>query len=154
MFRLRWIGPGDVMDLVRFVSHDLGLDPKKELRSMAKSIQDYAYLSLVYSNKIVGYLIYKWQGPKVTIVRLTVLDKFRRMGGATQLLEPMLEAYSGSNAKPIVVKVGEDNLAAQKLFSKLGFKGTLYKDTSDYLFTFYSRASRKVVTDEVNQSQP
>ncbi len=90
-------------------------------------------------NEIVGWLA-AWHVPphELQIIQLTVSPAARRRGVGSMLLQTALDAH-GSSVSQVVLEVREDNVAALRLYEKLGFArlGTVrknyYSDGTDAL---------------------
>jgi ribosomal protein S18 acetylase RimI-like enzyme len=112
---------------VPFVLHTLKQSLKwsnKRIVKVARFMQTLPCgLVLVKGEEPVGFMIYTKKGDTNTIKLITVLPAYRRKGGALALLLSPIVAYSQQNVDiPFEAEVPEDNLEAQMLFRKAGFK--------------------------------
>lgn len=79
---------------------------------------------LIYEidNKIVGFINYDSIYDKSEIEYIYVLDKYRRSGIATELLNKMLEELNNKGIKNVTLEVNSNNRQAINFYEKNGFK--------------------------------
>lgn len=97
-------------------------------QQIARLIADYNSISLIakVNGEIVGFVIgmlYKEDNKTFGhILTLDVLPEHRRKGIGLRLLKEIEEIFRGKGASVCVLEVREDNLAALKLYQKLGYE--------------------------------
>ena len=76
-----------------------------------------AYLVYIDDRMIVGYLYYSDVYDRIEINQLTIHDRYRRNGYASELMKHLIDKN-----KSISLEVKCDNIPAIKLYEKHGFK--------------------------------
>jgi ribosomal protein S18 acetylase RimI-like enzyme len=72
---------------------------------------------------VVGYLLYRHEKDRVTIMHVAVSPEYQRKGGGTDMVKFVLDGYSkAKTVKPIEVMLREDASDAQSFFRATGFK--------------------------------
>lgn len=160
--KTRWmaISPQDFESVVGLAIGVLRRHPVKTMRLLQRCLpggpQDHAAVVVEDSEGIVGYIVYrhtKGEDKSIKIKHLAVADHRRRAGCATQMLDWIIDKYAESR-RQVVADVSEKNTAAQKLFSKLGFRAQLVKtdNSSDkYRFNLYLGKQREKTQSEDNR---
>jgi ribosomal-protein-alanine N-acetyltransferase len=73
-------------------------------------------------NRVIGHIIF-WQiGEDVQINNIAIHPDFRRLGIGEQVLKQVIEQVRFKGASWVMLEVRPSNLAALKLYKKLGFK--------------------------------
>ena len=88
-------------------------------------------LVIEVENKIVGYIIFWIISDEIHILNIAVHRLYRKQKIATALLKYCFEFASLKSFKYCTLEVRENNLSAQKLYEKFGFK-PLYKRKKYY----------------------
>ncbi|MCX7973705.1 MAG: ribosomal protein S18-alanine N-acetyltransferase [Candidatus Aminicenantes bacterium] len=73
-------------------------------------------------NQVVGYVIFWKIGEEVQINNIAIHPNYRRRGLGEWLLRKVISKVKKDGAQFITLEVRQSNLAAQALYSKLGFK--------------------------------
>ena len=92
----------------------------------------YAYIT---NEKIVGFVIFDVIYEKCEIIDIFTEEEYRKQGIALSLIKEIEKDFTVEN---ITLEVREDNIAAIKLYEKLGFKKVsirknYYKDVNGIL---------------------
>lgn len=92
----------------------------------------YAYIT---NEKIVGFVIFDVIYEKCEIIDIFTEEEYRKQGIALSLIKEIEKDFAVEN---ITLEVREDNIAAIKLYEKLGFKKVsirknYYKDVNGIL---------------------
>ena len=82
----------------------------------------YKCLIVEVSSKVAGYCIVALAADEVHILNICVGPEFRRMGCAQHLIENEIKTAERSNSGSIYLEVRVSNIAAIRLYKKLGFK--------------------------------
>jgi ribosomal protein S18 acetylase RimI-like enzyme len=114
--------------------------------------RDHAAVVVENEDGIVGYAIYRHSGEaEIKIKQLAVTPHCRREGAGRTALNWIIDCYAASK-RSIVADVSENNFAAQKLFSSVGFKAQLVRNSRDdgdkYRFS-YKTAEDKAQKEKV-----
>lgn len=80
------------------------------------------FLVAKIDNKVVGYLGMWFVMDECHIGNIAVDQSYRRMGIATKLVNELLRLCQKHKTTYVMLEVRVTNLAAQKLYTKLGFK--------------------------------
>lgn len=97
-------------------------------QQIASLLTNYNALSLVakidseIAGFIIGMLYIKRNSLNGHILTVDVLPKYRRKGIAQRLLMETEKIFTEKNVKTCHLEVREDNIAALKLYEKLGYK--------------------------------
>ena len=70
----------------------------------------------------IGYVAFEKKGHVGTIISLGVVERFRHRGIGTYLMAQALTMLKGAGVRRVVLQVSVKNLAARRLYEKLGFK--------------------------------
>jgi ribosomal-protein-alanine N-acetyltransferase len=70
----------------------------------------------------IGYVAFEKKGYVGTIISIGVAKKFRRRGVGTYLLTQALRMLREAGVRRVVLQVSVKNLAARRLYEKLGFR--------------------------------
>jgi [ribosomal protein S18]-alanine N-acetyltransferase len=81
------------------------------------------------NNQIAATLEYTCAADEIQIIDIFVVEKYRRQGLGTQLIEELLR--EAQNYKYIILEVRAGNIPARKLYEKLGF-AELYRREKYY----------------------
>ncbi|NCX55784.1 MAG: ribosomal-protein-alanine N-acetyltransferase [Burkholderiaceae bacterium] len=73
------------------------------------------------NGKIAGFMIYELFEDEYHLLNFAVSQDFRRQGVGTQMIEKLMARLT-RNRPTLRIEVREKNMAAQKFFSKCGFK--------------------------------
>lgn len=76
---------------------------------------------ILEQEEIVGFLIGRGIGPEWEIENVAVLGSLRRRGVGSRLVAEFVSLARESGASSIHLEVRESNLAARRLYEKLGF---------------------------------
>lgn len=81
------------------------------------------FLSLVaeMDGKIVGYIFYSLAADEMELLTVAVDEAYRRRGIARLLIEAMIIDAGSCDVRAIFLEVRVSNIAAQDLYSSLGF---------------------------------
>ena len=74
--------------------------------------------------RVSGFIVFWTVEDEIHILNLAVAPEFRRQGIAKRLVLSALSHARSKGAKRAFLEVRASNIAAQKLYSKLGFTGT------------------------------
>ena len=97
-----------------------------ESDALETDIYNNNFLKVVMDNKIVGILHAKHTKNSAEIRHLAVLKEYRRKGIASNLVLNFINLYKNLNKS---VWTGSDNVEAQKVYEKYGFKKDGYVST-------------------------
>ncbi|MEM3694966.1 MAG: ribosomal protein S18-alanine N-acetyltransferase [Candidatus Bathyarchaeia archaeon] len=95
---------------------------------IASLLTNYNAIGLIakLNEEIVGFIIgmlHQEEGKTVGhILTIDVLPEYRRRGIGLRLLNEIEEIFRGKGANVCVLEVREDNIAALRLYKKLGYK--------------------------------
>lgn len=86
--------------------------------------------------QIAGFLIARCLPGEWEIENIAITPFFRRAGHATKLVQSLIERARSQNAAKILLEVRESNLAARRLYEKIGFmlvgrRPAYYRDPQD-----------------------
>jgi len=85
--------------------------------------RDFAYYWVMeYQNRLVGYAGYWRIGDEAHLVNLAIHPSFRRKGLGERLMRFILEHIRDQGLTMVTLEVRQSNIAAQKLYEKLGFQ--------------------------------
>lgn len=79
------------------------------------------------NGQVVGFYDYWVTFDSATISQIAVLPEYRRKGIGSFLLQEIIDDCSAKRVMNITLEVRKDNINAQKLYKKLGFKEILIK---------------------------
>lgn len=132
--RLRPAEHGDAKDIAALEAGQGGWTFQQVQDEIAREVSHTVVA--VDNNCIVGWVTI-WCIPpfESQIIQITVCPGRQRQGIATQLLKHMIKASATLGVSTVVLEVREDNIAARRLYEKLGFKDVgirknYYKDGS------------------------
>ena len=104
-----------------------------------------------HNQQAVGFMIYELHKSRLRILNFAVKPEHRKQGVATQMVNRLIDKLSQQRRKEILLEVRETNLAAQKFFSKQGFRalGVLrghYDDTTEdaYIMQYRLTSEREL----------
>lgn len=80
------------------------------------------YLVAKLNEKVVGYIGMWFVIDECHITNVAVLKEYRNQGIASKLIEEMLKLCKEHQTKYIMLEVRINNIPAQKLYAKYGFK--------------------------------
>ncbi len=72
--------------------------------------------------KVIGYIVLWRVNKEVQISNIAIHPDFRRLGIGEAVIRQVLDELCGEKAEYVILEVRLSNLAAQSLYSKLGFK--------------------------------
>lgn len=122
MFNVRWMEGRDLPYVLMLSGQVLGKDPRIALRHLQRMDKCACVVLLRYYD-VVGYLLYKHEKDRVTIMHVAVSPEYQRKGGGTDMVKFVLDGYSKAKTiKPIEVMLREDASDAQSFFRAAGFK--------------------------------
>lgn len=92
-----------------------------------------------------GYGVVQWEGPvapnaraafphAIELNHLWVFDSARGKGAGTALIRAAEQAAASRGHTQVLVRVGEDNPDARRLYERLGYTATGVWDTTTYMF--------------------
>lgn len=96
------------------------LDPNEIVSKKLLDHPFYRYLVYELNSEIIAVLKYSIIYERIEIDYIYVLEKYRRKGVATKLINYIVE--ENKNCKNFSLEVRKSNIAAQKLYENLGFK--------------------------------
>lgn len=85
------------------------------------------YLVAKLNEKVVGYIGMWFVMDECNITNVAVHKDYRNNGIASKLIEEMLKLCKEHQTKYIMLEVRTNNIPAQKLYSKYGFKGEIIR---------------------------
>ena len=139
---IRWaVFPRDLPEML-FIEKASSDDPLIEADFECYHQQKRTLLLVAEINeKIVGFMIYKLQKPKLPILNFAVHPDYRRQGIGRQMAEKIISKIPANHCDGIVIDVREKNLDAQLFLRACGFKATginreFYPDTGEDAFVF------------------
>jgi ribosomal-protein-alanine N-acetyltransferase len=74
------------------------------------------------TTRIVGFLIARHVAGEWELENIVVAEEFRGKGAGTQLMEALLAHARQTKSESVFLEVRESNVAARKLYEKLGFE--------------------------------
>mgnify|MGYP005845554329 FL=1 len=74
--------------------------------------------------RLIGYYLGTQDGGEGQIVRLAVLPEYRHKGVGSRLLADALDAFRRGRVRRVSVNTQSDNLPAQRLYERFGFRQT------------------------------
>lgn len=80
------------------------------------------YLLAMRDGNAVGFVGASYFMDEADILRVAILPEYQRKGIATQLMQEMITSLKKLLVKKIMLEVEEDNVKAQGLYKKVGFK--------------------------------
>lgn len=80
------------------------------------------YVACDAKRKIAGFAMLRHLGEDVELITIAVDRKWRGKGVGLMLMRALFEAVRMSPAKRMLLEVAADNVAALKLYGKLGFE--------------------------------
>lgn len=92
--------------------------------SIKKTLQDLSSLTLVaeMDGKIVGYINFSFVLDEAELNKIVTRKDCRGRGIASSLISDAIEILKDRGILTIFLEVREDNVVAQKLYEKVGFK--------------------------------
>lgn len=72
-------------------------------------------------DEVAGYVVWWRVADEIHLLDLAVASTFRRSGLATRLARRVLEDTRDAGARMATLEVAEDNVAARRLYDRLGF---------------------------------
>jgi RimJ/RimL family protein N-acetyltransferase len=148
MLELRQLVTDDISFIGHTLQQTMGWGPKKIIKAVKfMCVNKPVGLVLTSGNEPVGFMLYKEDkktGANV-IKLIVVIPAHRRKGGALAMLEcPIKEYLKQGVTIPFEARISEDNLPAQMLFRKAGFKFRGYSDEKlIFRYSFVDEAVRK-----------
>ena len=79
------------------------------------------YVACDARRQIAGFAMLRHLGDEVELITIAVDKKWRNKGVGLMLMRALFEALLMSPAKRMLLEVADDNVAALKLYGKLGF---------------------------------
>ena len=76
-------------------------------------------------DEVAGYVVWWRVADEIHLLDLAVASAFRRSGVATLLARRVLEDARAAGARMTTLEVAEDNVAARRLYDRLGFRVVL-----------------------------
>lgn len=89
---------------------------------------DYAHIYVVEEGKVFGYIDFWVLFEQGTISKIAILPLLRRKGVGCILLNDAINRMISQNVESITLEVRVSNIAAIKLYEKLGFKTLIIKN--------------------------
>ena len=80
------------------------------------------YVAVRDGGRILGYSGFRYVLDEGHITTLAVAPRSRKKGVGTRLIERLLEDAAAKGLKKLYLEVRQSNIAAQKIYKKLGFK--------------------------------
>ncbi len=88
---------------------------------------DYAHIYVVEEGKVFGYIDFWILFEQGTISKIAILPSLRRKGVGSILLSDAINRMISQNVESITLEVRVSNIAAIKLYEKMGFKTLITK---------------------------
>jgi ribosomal-protein-alanine N-acetyltransferase len=79
------------------------------------------YVACDARRNVAGFAMLRHLGEEVELITIAVDKKWRNKGVGLMLMRALFEALRMTPARRILLEVADDNLAALKLYGKLGF---------------------------------
>jgi ribosomal-protein-alanine N-acetyltransferase len=119
---IRYASLADVKTLLKIEGECFEYPYDREVfEAMLRSRGCAILLAEVLGNPI-GYVAFEKKGCFGTILSIGVAKKFRRRGVGTYLMAQALGMLKEAGVRRVVLQVSVKNLAAQRLYEKLGFR--------------------------------
>ena len=80
------------------------------------------YLVAKEDDKLIGFVGASYFMDEADILRVAILPEYQRKGVATQLMQEMIDCLKKLLVKKVMLEVEENNIKAQGLYKKVGFK--------------------------------
>ncbi len=80
------------------------------------------YVAARQDGRILGYSGFRYVLDEGHITTLAVAPRMRKKGVGTKLIERLIKDASAKGLKKLFLEVRQSNIAAQKIYKKLGFK--------------------------------
>ncbi len=140
MFEIRIMSLMDVPFVLHTLKQSLKWSHKRVIK-VAKFMQNLPCgLVLVKGEEPIGFLIYTRKGDVNVVKLIAVVPAYRRKGGALALLMAPITSYTQQGVNiPFEAEVLDDDLPAQMLFRKAGFKFRGRKTVNDktkFIFSY------------------
>ena len=88
---------------------------------IAGGLPTISYLVAEVDGRVVGYAVASYAGDIAELQRIGVTESARRTGVATELLDGVVAASSGTGADRLLLEVREDNRDALAFYAARGF---------------------------------
>lgn len=111
----------NLYDLLEIENEVFGLETKSSIEHALK-VESFKYFLAQFDSNNVGFIAISCLGDEGEILSLAVKSKFRRKGIGEKLIKVALNYFSSCGIKNIFLEVAVSNVAAQKLYTKTGFK--------------------------------
>jgi ribosomal protein S18 acetylase RimI-like enzyme len=104
----------------------------------------------VYSERVVGHVIYAHHKDSYTLERIAVHPRFRRKEIGSQMIDRVTRVLSPTRRHKVVCDVSDRNTEAHLFLSSQSFVGSFHArgDSEDvYRFTFRIKKAGEIVSD-------
>jgi ribosomal protein S18 acetylase RimI-like enzyme len=108
--------PGDPA----FVEQLMAMQQRAQILGYRQAYPQASYLVLLYANRPIGRLVIDREGAVLRLVDIAILPEAQRQGAAFALLTCMQTLATNEQLR-IELAVGKGNLAARRLYQRLGF---------------------------------
>lgn len=102
-------------------------------------IQDHKVIGLValIKERPIGYVLYKLNSNRITVIRIAVDDLYHRQGIGTLLIKTLIEKLDPSRRQWLRIDAPEDNLGLHLFLKSLGCRATVVLPRSQkYRFVY------------------
>lgn len=121
---LLWASPDRAEELS--LLHEKLFDPPWSQKSIEDMLAHPASTSLIAvtgdPKVTIGFIIGQLAADEAEILSIGVIREWQRFGVGRKLLEGLIRASTRGEAKRLFLEVAEDNVAAIRLYARLGFK--------------------------------
>jgi ribosomal-protein-alanine N-acetyltransferase len=124
MFEIRRAVPSDLLRLIEIArgSGPAPQWPEREYEKILAAEKDFRRILLVAQKdgEVHGFLVGNLAGDDWEIENIVVEARWQRKGLGSQLICEFLD-YARENGRPVFLEVRVSNIAARKLYEKIGF---------------------------------
>lgn len=108
--------PGDPA----FVEQLMAMQQRAQILGYRQAYPQASYLVLLYANRPIGRLVIDREGAVLRLVDIAILPEAQRQGAAFAVLT-CVQTLAANEQLRIELAVGKGNLAARRLYQRLGF---------------------------------
>ncbi|MGE5329813.1 MAG: GNAT family N-acetyltransferase [Deltaproteobacteria bacterium] len=110
-------------------------------------------LAMLKNRELAGYSIaYEFKDKWAHISRVAIHPLFQRQGLGEMVLTEQLKEFNNKKIEIATIELEKDNIRAEKLYKKLGFKALTHNELSQYVITrerkfddYVSKDSQQIV---------
>lgn len=113
---------GSIDEMLKIEKRSFAKHWNKQIFIDELSAENGYYICAVDNNKIIGYAGFRSVLDEAHITTLAVHPKSRGKGIGYSLVEKLMNDAKQKGIKKLFLEVRQSNVAAQKLYKKLGFK--------------------------------